>query len=57
MEGLMKHRNPEGMDRIISFVNDFYRDNRRSPTGRQIAAATGISLTTPYEKQSTHTVK
>ncbi len=42
----MKHRNPKGMDRIISFVNDFYRDNRKSPTGRQIAAATGISLTT-----------
>ena len=42
----MKHRNPAGMDRIITFVNDFYRDNRRSPTGRQIAAATGIPLTT-----------
>ncbi len=42
----MKHRNPAGMDRIIAFVNDFYRDNHRSPTGRQIAAATGISLTT-----------
>ena len=51
----MKHRNPEGMDRIISFVNDFYRDNRRSPTGRQIAAATGISLTTVQRMLKTMT--
>ncbi len=42
----MKHRKLEDMDRIIAFVNDFYRDNRRSPTGRQIAAGTGVSLTT-----------
>ena len=51
----MKHRNPAGMDRIISFVNDFYRDNRRSPTGRQIAAATGISLTTVQRMLKTMT--
>ena len=42
----MKHRNPDNMDRIISFVNDFYRDNSRSPSGRQIASGTGIPLTT-----------
>ena len=42
----MKHRKLEDMDRIIAFVNDFYRDNRRSPTGWQIAAGTGVSLTT-----------
>ena len=39
----MKHRSTETMDRIISFVNDFYRDNHRSPSLRQIAAETGIS--------------
>ncbi len=38
----MKHRNTETMDRIIAFVNDFYRDNRRSPSLRQIAAGTGV---------------
>ena len=38
----MKHRNPESMDRIVSFVNRFYRDNCRSPSLRQIAAGTGI---------------
>ena len=38
----MKHRNPEAMDRIISFVNDFYRDNHRSPSLRKISAGTGV---------------
>ena len=38
----MKHRNSEQMDRIIPFVNDFYRDNHRSPSLRQISAGTGI---------------
>ncbi len=38
----MKHRNSATMDRIIPFVNDFYRDNRRSPSLRQISAGTGI---------------
>ncbi len=42
----MKHRNLDNMDRIISFVNDFYRDNHRSPSARQIAAGTGIPRTT-----------
>lgn len=42
----MKHRNPGNMDRIISFVNDFYRDNHKSPSARQIASGTGIPRTT-----------
>ena len=42
----MKHRKPDNMERIVSFINDFYRDNRRSPSARQIAAATGIPRTT-----------
>ena len=42
----MKHRNTDSMDRIIAFVNDFYRDNHRSPTGRQVASGTGIPLST-----------
>ena len=38
----MKHRNPDGMEKIVSFVNDFWRDNRRSPSIRQISAGTGV---------------
>ena len=38
----MKHRSPEAMDRILAFVNIFYRDNHRSPSLRQIAAGTGV---------------
>ena len=42
----MKHRNTAHMDRIIEFVNDWYRDHHTSPSGRKIAAGTGIPLTT-----------
>ena len=42
----MKHRNTDNFDRIIAFVNDWYRVNHNSPTGRQISAGTGISLST-----------
>ena len=42
----MKHRKPDNMERIISFINDFYRDNHRSPSARQISIATGIPRTT-----------
>ena len=42
----MKHRNQGNMDRIIAFVNDFYRDNHKSPSARQISAGTGIPRTT-----------
>ena len=38
----MKHRYSDGMDRIIPFVNSFYRDNHRSPSLRQISGGTGI---------------
>ena len=49
----MKHRNTESMDRVVSFVNEFTRDNRRSPTVRQIAAGTGISRTTVHRMLNT----
>ena len=42
----MKHRNTAGMDRIIEFVNDWYREHHESPSGRKISAGTGIPLTT-----------
>ena len=38
----MKHRNTAGMDRIIEFVNDWYREHHESPSGRKISARTGI---------------
>ena len=42
----MKHRKPGDMDRIITFVNDFYRARHQAPSARQIAAGTGIPRTT-----------
>ena len=42
----MKHRDKSGIDRIISFMNDWYRDNHTAPSGRRIATGTGIPLTT-----------
>ena len=42
----MKHRNTDRMDRIIGFVNDWYRVRHTAPSGRKIAAGTGIPLTT-----------
>ena len=42
----MKHRYSDSMDRIIPFVNNFYRDNHRSPSLRQISAGIGIPRTT-----------
>ena len=42
----MKHRNTDSMDRIVPFVDDYYRQNHRSPSLRQISAGTGISKTT-----------
>ena len=43
----MKHRRPkEAMDSIVSFINNYYRDNGKTPSSRQIAAGTGIPRTT-----------
>ena len=42
----MKHRNQADMHRIVSFVNDWYREHHASPSGRKIAAGTGIPLST-----------
>lgn len=42
----MRHRNLDNMDRIISFVNDYYRDNHKSPSARRISSGTGIPRTT-----------
>ena len=39
----MKHRNWDSMDRIIPFVDDYYRKHHHSPSLRQIAAGTGVS--------------
>ncbi len=39
----MQHQTWEKMDRIIAYVDNYYRDNRRSPSMRQIASGTGMS--------------
>ena len=39
----MQHQDWEKMDRIISFVNDFYRDNHRSPSVRQVSSGINMS--------------
>ena len=38
----MKHRNWDSMDRIVPYVNNYYRTNHRSPSLRQISAGTGV---------------
>lgn len=42
----MKHRNTDDMDRIVPFVDDFYRRKHHSPSLRQIAAGTGVPKST-----------
>ena len=44
----MRHKSSESIDRIISFVNDFYRDNKRSPSIRQVASGTGLGVATVH---------
>ena len=44
----MNPKSSESMDRIISFVNDFYRDNKRSPSIRQVASGTGLGVATVH---------
>ena len=39
----MQHQDWEKMDRIIAFVNDFYRDNHRSPSVRQVSSGINMS--------------
>ncbi len=51
----MKHRNTDNMERIVSFVNDWYREHHASPSGRKIAAGTGIPLTTVQRMLKTMT--
>ncbi len=51
----MKHRDQERMDRIIPFVNDFVRDNHRSPSLRQISAGCGIPRMTVLRMLNTMT--
>ena len=38
----MKHRNWDSMDRIVPYVNNYYRTKHRSPSLRQISAGTGV---------------
>ena len=38
----MRHKNPEYMAEILLYVNDYYSQNRKSPTVREIAANTTL---------------
>jgi repressor LexA len=49
----MKRRSSEDKDRVIAFVNDFYRDNHRSPSLRQIAAGAGVPRATAHRMLQT----
>lgn len=51
----MQHKSNESIDRIISFVNDFYRDNNRSPSIRQLASGTGLGVATVHRYLKTMT--
>ena len=42
----MKHRKPDDMKKIITFINSYRRDNHQSPSARQISKGTGIPRTT-----------
>ncbi len=51
----MQHKSNDTIDRIISFVNDFYRDNNRSPSIRQLASGTGLGVATVHRYLKTMT--
>ena len=44
----MRSKSPELMKEICTFVSDFYRDRRSSPSVSAIAKAVGIAKTTAY---------
>ena len=44
----MRHKDPELMNRISSYIGDFFRENHRAPSTRQIASAMGISPASGY---------
>lgn len=44
----MRKRNPEVMKQISSFVEDYFFQNRRSPSMQTIADAIGVSKSTAY---------
>ena len=44
----MRSKDPELMDRIYTFVNDYFQSERRSPSVNDVAKAVGIAKTTAY---------
>ena len=44
----MRSKNPELMKEICTYVSDYYRDRRSSPSVSDIAKAVGIAKTTAY---------
>ena len=44
----MRSKNPELMKEICTYVSDYYRQRRSSPSVNDIAKAVGIAKTTAY---------
>ena len=44
----MRSKNPELMKEICTYLSDYYRDRRSSPSVNEIAKAAGIAKTTAY---------
>lgn len=44
----MRHKDTELMNRISNYIGDFYRENHKAPSTRQIASAMGISPASGY---------
>lgn len=44
----MRRKDPELMQRIKSYIGDYYRQNHTSPTTREIASAMGLSPASGY---------
>ena len=44
----MRSKDPQLMEKIGRFAGDYYRQNRRTPTTREIAAAVGVSAACAY---------
>ena len=45
----MRHKDPELMNRISSFIGEYYREHHSTPSTRQIASAMGVSPSSGYK--------
>lgn len=45
----MRHKDPELMNRISSYIGNYYRENHSTPSTREIATAVGVSPSCSYK--------